>query len=79
MAAPAPELAAKLNAIIALLLHFATKDSQFNDGKHSTGDLASFLKRNGLDYADIAAILDSPLRSIRELVNRQKRSSKKRK
>jgi hypothetical protein len=77
MADPAPELSSKLNVIIALLLHFANKDPQFNDGKHSTGDLASFLKRNGLDYADIAAVLGSPLRSVRELVNRQKRSSKK--
>lgn len=79
MADPAAELSAKLNVVIVLLLHFATKDPQFNDGKQSTGDLACLLKRNGLDYADIATILNSPLRSVRELVNRQKRSSKKRK
>jgi hypothetical protein len=66
----------KLNVIIALLLHFATKDEGFNKGNHRTGDLAAFLKQHDLPYEDIAVILDSPIASVRELV-RLKRTAKK--
>jgi hypothetical protein len=62
------ELSKKLNVVIALVLHFVAKDKEFNDGKLKTGDLATFLKRHGLGYEDIAAILDSPIGSVRELV-----------
>jgi hypothetical protein len=71
------ELSKKLNVIIALLLHFATKDEGFNDGHGKTGDLAVFLKKHGLDYEDIAAILDSPIASVRELVRLKGHAGKK--
>jgi len=58
----------KLNVIIALMLHNAAKDETFNKGKQKTGDLAAYLKRHGLGYEDIAAILGSPIASVRELV-----------
>jgi len=69
----------KLNVVIALLLHFAAKDEDFNDGKRKTGDLASFLRNHGLEYVDIAAILDSPIGSVRELVSKKNRAGAKRK
>ena len=65
---PTAALSNKLNVVIALLLHFALKDGKFNEGKHKTGDLAAFLKKHELGYEDIAAILDSPIASVRELV-----------
>jgi len=67
----------KLNVVIALLLHFASKDDRFNDGKHKTGDLAAYLKRHDLQYDDISAILDSPISSVRELVRLKKAKKKK--
>lgn len=69
MADPAVEVSKKLNVVIALLLHFAKKDAQFNGGRLKTGDLATYLKRHGLQYDDIAAILDSPVSSVRVLVH----------
>lgn len=72
------EVSKKLNVVIAILLHFAAKDAQFNDGKNKTGDLAALLKKHELAYEDIAAILDSPIASVRELV-RLKGHAKKRK
>jgi hypothetical protein len=79
MADPATEVSTKLNVIIALLLHFATKDEQFNAGKNKTGDLAVYLKRHGLEYDDIAAILDSPISSVRVLVHLKRHPKKKKK
>ncbi len=74
---PPNEVSSKLNVVIALLLHFAVRDEGFNDGKHKTGDLAAFLKRHGLSYNDIAAILDSPIASVRELVRLKGHAGKK--
>ena len=71
------ELSKKLNVVIALLLHFATKDEEFNDGNRKTGDLAAFLKKHDLGYEDIAAILDSPIASVRELVRLKGHAGKK--
>jgi len=79
MADPATEVSAKLNVVIALLLHFTTKDAQFNDGKNKTGDLAVYLKKHGLEYDDIAAILDSPIASVRVLVHLKKHPKNKKK
>jgi len=73
------DLSQKLNVVIALLLHFAAKDEDFNDGKRKTGDLASFLRNHGLEYTDIAAILGSPIASLRVLVSIRKRSGAKKK
>lgn len=72
-------LSKQLNVIISLLLHFATKDAEFNDHRHKTGDLASYLRRHDLSYEDIAAILDSPIGSVRELVRLKGQSGKKNK
>ena len=81
--APAPinatDLSQKLNVVIAVLLHFAAKDEGFNDGNRKTGDLASFLRNHGLEYADIAAILDSPIASVRELIGKRNRAGAKKK
>ena len=61
----------KLNVVIALLLRVILKDDDFTQKKRKgTGDLAIYLKRQGLEYQDIASILDSPIASVRELVNR---------
>jgi hypothetical protein len=70
-------LSRKLDVIIRILLHFANKDADFNDGKQTTGDLAVLLKKHGLSYAEIAAILDSPVESIRVLVHLKGRAGKK--
>jgi hypothetical protein len=69
----------KLNVVIGILLHFAAIDPNFNDGRRTTGDLAAFLKRHGLEYLDIAAILDSPVTSVRELVRQKKQKTSKKK
>jgi hypothetical protein len=67
----------KLNVIIALLFRILTKDGEFTRKKRKgTGDLAVFLKRHGLEYQEIAAILDSPVPSVRELVSRGSRKRK---
>ena len=79
MADPAAEVSMKLNVVIALLLHFAVEDPKFNSGKGKTGDLAVYLKRHGLDYDSIAAILDSPVSSLRVLVHLKKHPKKKKK
>ncbi|MGH9684999.1 MAG: hypothetical protein ACRD4S_15470 [Candidatus Acidiferrales bacterium] len=71
------ELSKKMNVVIALLLHAVAKDKEFNDGKLKTGDLAAFLKRHELGYEDIAAILDSPIGSVRELVRLKGHAGKK--
>jgi hypothetical protein len=61
----------KLNIVIALLLRVVLKDNDFAQRKRKgTGDLAICLKRQGLEYPDIASILDSPVASVRELVSR---------
>lgn len=73
------EVSKKLNVVIALLLHFAAKDEEFNAGRLKIGDLAVYLKRHGIDYAEIAAILDSPVASIRVLVHLKKQAKKKKK
>jgi hypothetical protein len=75
--ASAKDLSKKFNVVIALLLHVVAKDKEFNDGNHKTGDLAIFLKRHGLGYEDIAAILDSPIGSVRQLVHLKGRAAKK--
>ncbi len=67
----------KLNVIIALLLRILVKDEDFTLKKRKgTGELAVYLKRHGLEYQDIAAILDSPIASVRELVSRGSRKRK---
>lgn len=71
------EQSRKLNVIIALLLHLLLKDDDFTKKKRKgTGELAVYLKAHGLAYQDIAAILGSPVASVRELVrlgNQKKR------
>jgi hypothetical protein len=67
----------KLNVVIALLLRVISKDHDFTQKKRKgTGDLAIYLKRQGLEYQDIASILDSPVASVRELVNRGTRKKR---
>jgi hypothetical protein len=67
----------KLNVIIALLLRILVKDEDFTQKRRKgTGELAVYLKRHGLEYQDIAAILDSPVPSVRELVSRGSRKKK---
>jgi hypothetical protein len=67
----------KLNVIIALLLRILLKDEDFAQKKRKgTGELAVYLKRHDLEYEDIAAILDSPVASVRELVSRASRKKK---
>jgi hypothetical protein len=71
------ERSCKLNVIIALLLRILVKDDDFARKKRKgTGELAVYLKRHGLEYQDIAAILDSPVASVRELVSRGSRKKK---
>jgi len=72
-------LSKKLDVIIGILLHFAQKDADFNNGKQKTGDLAVLLKKHGLGYAEIAAILGSSVDSIRVLVHLKGRGPKKEK
>jgi len=71
------EQSRKLNVVIALLLRILVKDEDFTQKKRKgTGELAVYLKRHGLEYQDIAAILDSPVASVRELVSRGSRKKK---
>jgi hypothetical protein len=71
------EQSRKLNVIIALLLRILVKDEDFTQKKRKgTGELAVYLKRHGLEYQDIATILDSPVASVRELVSRGSRKRK---
>jgi hypothetical protein len=71
------EQSRKLNVMIALLLRILVKDEDFTKKKRKgTGELAVYLKRHGLEYQDIAAILDSPVASVRELVSRGSRKKK---
>ena len=71
------EQSRKLNVVIALLLRQLLRDSEFGAKKRKgTGELATYLDRQGLSYADIAVILDSPIASVRELVTRSKRKKK---
>ena len=71
------EQSRKLNVIIALLLHLLLKDDNLTQKKRKgTGELAVYLKRHGLEYQDIAAILDSPVASVRELVSRGSRKKR---
>jgi hypothetical protein len=71
------ERSRKLNVVIALLLRILTKDTDFTPRKRKgTGDLAVYLKRHGLEYQDIADILESPVASVRELVSRGSRKKK---
>jgi hypothetical protein len=72
------EQSRKLNVVIALLLRILVEDADFTQKKRKgTGELALYLKRHGLDYQDIAAILDSPVASVRELVSRGSRKKKR--
>jgi hypothetical protein len=71
------EQSRKLNVIIALLLHLLLKDDDLTQKKRKgTGELAVYLKRHGLEYQDIAAILGSPVASVRELVSRGSRKKR---
>jgi hypothetical protein len=68
------EQSRKLNVVIALLLRLLQKDDDFTPRKKKgTGELAIYLDNHGLTYQDIAAILGSPVASVRELVSRDKR------
>ena len=72
------EQSRKLNVVIALLLRQLVRDTDFTTKKRKgTGDLAVYLNRQGLNYQDIASILDSPVASVRELVTRSKRKKNK--
>jgi hypothetical protein len=72
------EQSRKLNVVIALLLRILVKDEDFAQKKRKgTGELAVYLKQHGLEYQDIAAILDSPVASVRELVSRSGRKNKR--
>jgi hypothetical protein len=71
------EQSRKLNVIIALLLHLLLKDDDLTQKKRKgTGELAVYLKGHGLEYQDIAAILGSPVASVRELVSRGSRKKR---
>jgi hypothetical protein len=71
------EQSRKLNVIIALLLHLLLKDDDLTQKKRKgTGELAVFLKGHSLEYQDIAAILGSPVASVRELVSRGSRKKR---
>lgn len=73
------EQSRKLNVVIALLLRILFEDDDFTQKKRKgTGELALYLKRHGLEYQHIAAILDSPVASVRELVSRGSRKKKHR-
>jgi hypothetical protein len=59
------------------LLHLLLKDNDFTQKKRKgTGELAVYLKGHGLEYQDIAAILGSPVASVRELVSRGSRKKR---
>jgi len=71
------EQSRKLNVVIALLLRILVRDEEFTQRKRKgTGELALYFRRHGLEYEDIAAILDSPVASVRELVSRGSRKKK---
>jgi len=71
-------LSKKMDVLLNILLHFALKDTKFNNGKHNAADLAVWLHREGLGNAEIATIVGSTAESIRvSLHNRRKATKKK--
>ena len=66
----------KLNVLIALTLRQLLGDREFGPkerAKKGLGDIARYLDSMGLDAKDIAAILGSPLSSVRTLLTPTRR------
>lgn len=71
------ELSKKLDLVLNILLHFALKDTAFNQGEHTAGDLAVWLKGVGLNNSDIAIILGSTPESVRVSLHNKKKPAKR--
>lgn len=66
----------KLNVLIALSLRNLLGDTDFvtaRKGKRGTGAMVNYLADMGLDAKDIAAILGTPLQSVRTLLTPNRR------
>ena len=63
-----------MDVLISLTSRTLLNDTDFSEKrKRGTGDLANFLAKFDLDYKEIAAILDAPVPSVRELISRKRR------
>jgi len=70
------DVSKKMNVLIALSLRQLMGDKDFSSGgkrKKGVGDLAQYLNSMGLQAKDIAAILGSPITSVRTLLTPTRR------
>jgi hypothetical protein len=69
------DISAKLNVLIALTLKQMTGQKGFAKSKRNTGagEIIHFLAEMGLDAKDIAAIVGSPVTSVRTLLTPTRR------
>lgn len=68
------EISVKLNVLIALALRQLMGDKDFGSKrKAGTGDIVRYLSNLGLDAKDIAAIVGSPVTSVRTLLTPNRR------
>lgn len=68
------KISRKMDVLISLSSRTLLNDADFNEKrKRGTGDLANFLAKFNLEYKEIADILDAPIASVRELINRKRR------
>ncbi len=69
------EISKKLNVLIALSLRQLMGDKDFSKGRRrqGAGELVHYLKDAGLDAKDIAAVIGSPLTSVRTLLTPARR------
>lgn len=69
------ELSRKLNVLIALSLRQLLEDKDFAKAKRKqgVGEVVHFLADMGLEPADIAAIVGSPVTSVRTLLTPTRR------
>jgi len=65
----------KLNVLIAISLRQLLGDKEFGtkSRRHGTGDIARYLDDMGLEAKDIAAVLGSPVQSVRTLLTPTRR------
>ena len=70
------DMSKKINVLIALSLRQLLGDKDFSGGskrKKGVGDLVQYLYGMGLEAKDIAAILGSPVTSVRTLLTPTRR------
>lgn len=70
-------LSKKLDVVLAVLLHVARKDKEFNGGENEAGDLAVWLNDLGMTNAEIATMLCSTPGSVAVMLHKKRKAAKK--